>query len=499
MKFILLNCFLLSLCYKEVFNWKIFHNGRSVGGNLGKPGGYKLHRDYRNFERWFTQNLDHFNPGEETTWQQRYYVNDEYFTNGPKNVVFLMIGGEGEATAEWMTKGTWIDYAKEFKALCFQVEHRYYGKSHPTSDLSVKNLQYLTSQQALADLAMFIETMNMQYNLGTNVKWIAFGGSYPGSLAAWLRQKYPHLVHGSMSASGPLLAQVDFQEYFEVVNQDLQNYNPDCLKAVQQGTKQVDVLLKHMVGQRNLNKLFKLCDPVEKSIDNQKDIANLFESLAGNFANVAQYNKDNRIGKNKAGKITIDMLCDIMTNQSIGPQVHRLAEVNSVLLEAYDQKCLDYKYDNMINELRNISWAGEQAEGGRQWTYQTCTEFGFFQSSTYQPQVFGDKFPVDFFIEQCVDIFGPKYNSTFLNAAVNRTNILYGALDIDVSNVVFVHGSVDPWHALGITKARSPNAPAIYIEGTAHCANMYPASDKDLPQLTAARLKIKQYIKSWLE
>lgn len=149
-----------------------------------------------------------------------------------------------------------------------------------------------------------------------------------------------------------------------MVNQDLQNYNPDCLKAVQQGTKQVDVLLKHMVGQRNLNKLFKLCDPVEKSIDNQKDIANLFESLAGNFANVAQYNKDNRIGKNKAGKITIDMLCDIMTNQSIGPQVHRLAEVNSVLLEAYDQKCLDYKYDNMINELRNISWAGEQAEGG---------------------------------------------------------------------------------------------------------------------------------------
>lgn len=70
MKFILLNCFLLSLCYKEVFNWKILHNGRSVGGNLGKPRGYKLHRDYRNFERWFTQNLDHFNPGEETTWQQ---------------------------------------------------------------------------------------------------------------------------------------------------------------------------------------------------------------------------------------------------------------------------------------------------------------------------------------------------------------------------------------------------------------------------------------------
>lgn len=79
------------------------------------------------------------------------------------------------------------------------------------SDLSIKNLQYLTSQQALADLAFFIESMNEEYEFGEDVKWIVFGGSYPGSLAAWLRAKYSHLVHGAMSASGPLLAQVDFK------------------------------------------------------------------------------------------------------------------------------------------------------------------------------------------------------------------------------------------------------------------------------------------------
>lgn len=43
-----------------------------------------------------------------------------------------MIGGEGTISPKWMYTGAWIEYAKEFNALCFQLEHRYYGKSHPT-------------------------------------------------------------------------------------------------------------------------------------------------------------------------------------------------------------------------------------------------------------------------------------------------------------------------------------------------------------------------------
>nr|XP_022921264.1 putative serine protease K12H4.7 [Onthophagus taurus] len=479
--------------------WKIFHRGRSVGGNLGLPRRNKngLFKDISP-EKWFLQNLDHFNPGNNQKWKQRYFVNNQFYNGSVNAPIFLMIGGEGEASAEWMTQGTWIDYARSFGALCFQLEHRYYGKSHPTEDLSTKNLQYLTSQQALADLAYFIQAMNIEYKLNKDVKWIVFGGSYPGSLAAWMRMKYPHLVHGAMSASGPLLAEVDFKEYFKVVDEALETHSEGCVSAVKQGTNQIEILLRHMIGQRNINKLFQLCDPIEQSVSNTNDIANFFETLSGNFAGIVQYNKDNRIGKSSKNNITLDTLCDIMVNDSIGPQIDRLASVNHLLLNAYDQKCLDYKYSKMIDEMRNISWEAESSEGGRQWTYQTCTEFGFFQTSTYSPQIFGDKFPVDFFIQQCVDIFGSKYNATFLNDAVDRTNLIYGAFDIDVTNVVFVHGSIDPWHALGIIKTRSQGAPAIYIEGTAHCANMYPKSDQDLPQLTNARQQIAELIDSWL-
>lgn len=73
----------------------------------------------------------------------------------------------------------------------------------------MKSLAFLSSEQALADLASFIEAMGDKLSQGT--RWIVFGGSYPGSLAAWVRARYPHLVHAAMSASGPLLAISDFQ------------------------------------------------------------------------------------------------------------------------------------------------------------------------------------------------------------------------------------------------------------------------------------------------
>lgn len=52
-----------------------------------------------------------------------------------------------------------------------------------------------------------------------------------------------------------------------------------------------------------------------------------------------------------------------------------------------------------------------------------------------------------------------------LTQAVARSNIIYGGLDIKTDKVVFVHGSIDPWHALGITKTLIPEAPAIFIKG----------------------------------
>ncbi|KAF2900100.1 hypothetical protein ILUMI_06086, partial [Ignelater luminosus] len=455
---------LMLVLVPELLAWEIFHRGRHTGGNLvisGKKAVGFDDWDPSVTEHWFTQILDHFNPNDNRTWQQRYFVNQEYYNSSYGGPVFLEIGGESEASKFLLRRGMMIDNAKKYGALCFELEHRYYGDSHPTEDLSTENLEYLSVQQALADLAEFISAMNEKYEFPPHTKWIAFGGSYSGSLAAWLRLKYPHLVHGAVSSSSVLAAKADYSDYFKIVADSLRTHSEECVRNVEIGTAEIDVLLRRKNGAQHLEQIFNLCDPLEDSLNNSKDISALFDVLAGQFADIVQYNKDNIKGRT----ITIDTICKIMEDQTWGSRVNRLAAVNKLIVSSYGYYCIPFKYRKLLSYFTETDWNSKAAiRGDRQWTFQTCTDLGLHSTSSHAPHVFSHHFPVEYYFEQCVDIFGPKYNSSFSYSATKRTNSLYGALDINVSNVVFVHGSMDPWHQAGVTKTVNPASPVIYIE-----------------------------------
>ena len=76
--------------------------------------------------------------------------------------------------------------------------------------------------------------------------------------------------------------------------------------------------------------------------------------------------------------------------------LQRMVNINDMLLNAYGQQCLDAGYMSVVQQLRNTSWNTSASEGGRQWTYQTCVEFGFFQSSNDSQQPFGNNFPTSY-------------------------------------------------------------------------------------------------------
>jgi lysosomal Pro-X carboxypeptidase len=95
--------------------------------------------------------------------------------------------------------------AEQYGALVVFGEHRYFGKSLPfPSDVIFKNPynSYLTVENTLEDYIQLLKTVKLKWK-ATDKAVIAFGGSYGGMLAAWIRMKYPHYIQGAVAASAP--------------------------------------------------------------------------------------------------------------------------------------------------------------------------------------------------------------------------------------------------------------------------------------------------------
>jgi pimeloyl-ACP methyl ester carboxylesterase len=112
--------------------------------------------------------------------------------------IFFYAGNEGDIWNFYRNTG-WMTgpLAKNFSALVVFAEHRYYGESFPFDKAeafsSSDKSKYLTVEQTLLDYVMLLKKIKEDYNAQDKAT-IAFGGSYGGMLAAWMRMKYPQLI-----------------------------------------------------------------------------------------------------------------------------------------------------------------------------------------------------------------------------------------------------------------------------------------------------------------
>jgi hypothetical protein len=263
--------------------------------------------------------------------------------------------------------------AQEHRALLVNVEHRFYGQSYPTPDMSTSNLQYLSSEQALADLARIIG--HIKQTLGTeSSSVITVGGSYPGNMAAWFKLKYPQVTLGSIASSAPLTAKTNFYEYMEVVG-DAINYfsGKKCYEAFVSASESVAKLASGSSGYKSLESDFKICSPMSS----EKDLTILLSDLMGNVQGTVQYNNEHN------GVMNVTDICNTMLAGS--DAYKQFTVLATQYRNASGIECENANWDDTVAYLSNP--AMDPNNNGRPWTYQTCNEFGYYQTTDSEVRI----------------------------------------------------------------------------------------------------------------
>lgn len=210
-------------------------------------------------------------------------------------------------------------------------------------------------------------------------------------MAAWFRQRYPDKANGAWASSAPLLAQLDFTEYMQVVSWAMGHVGGDaCSNRVQQAFAQIESEL----ASRNVAKLrdtFNLCEDI--LIDDELDVWNFVSTIAYEFAGVVQYHWTG----------DIEGVCAVLTSPDYSDALTALAAWIKTIYGSY---CVDAGYQSMIDYYRDPSWsAGSTYFAMRQWFYQTCNEFGWYQTAADGTTIFGSKMPLKLSTQMCTDLY----------------------------------------------------------------------------------------------
>ncbi|KAJ3023305.1 UNVERIFIED_CONTAM: hypothetical protein HDU68_008669 [Siphonaria sp. JEL0065] len=454
---------------------------------------------------FYKQTVDHFGnqQGVNGTWfNQEYYIQDSYYK--PGGPVLFWIAGESPNDDGWIKggKGSIISYLMpRYNALVVTLEHRFYGagddasnpgRSVPTADLSPESLKLLSANQAIEDNAQFITDFPLlfpEYKLDHNTKWITIGGSYPGSLSAWMRQQHPELVYAAHASSAPVKLELDFWRYSYAIDQGIkffgdvrQNNGAKCAdgwtRAVHLFDNAIAKVEKDPVALKAFKSQFWL-----SQVENIGDFASAVTTAQ---AGSVQYGPNS--GKVN-GRPWVDWVCGgkdfpafIDPKSSDAELLKQFTEFWLVIIQNYGiTSDSDPQVGEWFNTAPITDWSIENASGAL-WYYQSCNEFGYGQ--TAQPlkgeswSAYSQYNNVKYFEWGCKNT-GLDPNPSAQQ--IEETDSYYGGLWNYQSNIL--PGQYDPWHWLSNYKSvPNPNTQSTVLYANAtHCNDLWGPLNVTVP------------------
>jgi hypothetical protein len=304
-------------------------------------------------------------------------------------------------------------------------------------------------------------------------------------MAALARLRYPHLIYASVSSSSPLQPAVDFPGYNNVVAHSMAatsvGGSAECLSAIAEGHRVVGEKLNTAAGRRELETDFKVCKP--GTLENPKNR----EQFAGD--GVVYLPVQGNDPSCTTPYCNIAKICTVMADTTKGSGYERL----KTLSDAMHPACIPISYDEMIAGLSNST------NPERIWMYQTCSEWGFYQTCNV-----GSDCPyaqglhtVDVDADMCHAAFG--VSPVQLRNQIAFTEQMYGGSDIQSTRILFPSGEIDPWNAGSVLVSPNSQEPVMMVTGASHHFWTHPSLPTDSAEVNAARVTIWNQVTEWLQ
>jgi pimeloyl-ACP methyl ester carboxylesterase len=176
---------------------------------------------------------------------------------------------------------------------------------------------------------------------------------------------------------------------------------------------------------------------------------------------------------------------------------------SATMAALYRQKHPELVVGALASSAPMISGVGQDTDGSsneegddRAWTYQACTEVGYWQaegadrgaqldlpSSSFCQQAFGSVSHYD------ASAYNAAYDAPFISKSPGSP-----------SNILFTEGSADVWTDIGLATQQNanPNITVLTIDGAGHHFDLNASDGTDGAAVTGARQQFLTLAKQWL-
>eukprot|EP00201_Polytomella_parva_P012460 CAMPEP_0175052382 /NCGR_PEP_ID=MMETSP0052_2-20121109/8331_1 /TAXON_ID=51329 ORGANISM="Polytomella parva, Strain SAG 63-3" /NCGR_SAMPLE_ID=MMETSP0052_2 /ASSEMBLY_ACC=CAM_ASM_000194 /LENGTH=486 /DNA_ID=CAMNT_0016316785 /DNA_START=459 /DNA_END=1919 /DNA_ORIENTATION=- len=384
------------------------------------------------------------------------------------------------------------------------AEHRYYGQSRPfapwpKSGLKPYQLDYLSTEQAMFDYVELVDEIKKEFR-AEQAAVIAFGGSYGGMLAAWMRMKYPHVIDGAIAASAPIwnffgeTPTYDTGSFAQGVTYDASmeaGSSRNCVYNVRAFWSTLSRLAQTPEGCALINQNLNLCPDSTVSSPSDAEavrdwIADAWDNMAmGNFPYASGYilNGDGQLPPFPIHEACRSMATDVPSDMDL---LQGMAGAIGVYYNhSHLTPCFDYKAG--VND--------ETDAVDMLWDFQWCSEL-FMPSST----------------DGVNDMFWPAPFDAAAAAADCRASWQvsprplhaqreWGGRRIEAaSNIVFTNGLLDPWHGGGVltVPVGASGLMSLIIPEGAHHLDLMFSNPEDPISVVEVRKMQMSLIKQWV-